>query len=107
MRRVTTGMLAVVMALSATAAFGEVKVARRQERQQQRIAQGVKSGSLTAGETARLENRESAINHEVRADRAANGGTLTAAERAQVNRQQNRASGAIFVDKHNGIHQQQ
>lgn len=106
MRRVTTGMLAVVMALSATAAFGEGKVARRQEWQQHRIAQGAKSGSLTAGETARLENRESAINHEVRADRRANGGTLTPAERAQVNRQQNRVSGAIFADKHNGIHQQ-
>jgi hypothetical protein len=34
-----------------------------------------------------------------------NGGKLTAGERAQVNRQQNRLSGAIFADKHNGIHQ--
>ena len=79
MKRVTTSMMAVVMVLGATAAFGESKVAVRQERQQQRIAQGVKSGSLTAGETARLENREAAINRQVRADRAANGGTLTAA----------------------------
>jgi hypothetical protein len=107
MKRVTTGMLAVVMALSATAAFGETKIGERKDRQQQRIAQGVQSGSLTAGETARLENRESAINQEVRADRTANGGKLTPAERAQVNRQQNRASGAIFAKKHNGVHQQQ
>jgi len=106
MKRVMTGMLTVAMAVSATAAFGESKVGQRKENQQQRIAQGVKSGSLTAGETARLENRESAINHEVRTDRAANGGKLTTAERAQVNRQQNRTSGAIFVDKHNGVHQQ-
>jgi hypothetical protein len=100
MKRVTTGMLMVVMALSATAAFGESEVGQRQERQQQRIAQGVKSGSLTAGQTARLETRESAINHEVRADRAVNGGKLTGAEKAQVNRQLNRTSGAIYADKH-------
>jgi len=106
MRRVTTSMMAVVMALSATAAFGEGKVAVRQERQQQRIAQGVQSGSLTAKGTAHLENREAAINRQVRADRAANGGTLTAAQRAQINQRQNRVSNAIFADKHNGIHQQ-
>jgi len=105
MKRVTTSILAVAMVLSATAAFGESEVGARQQRQQQRIAQGVKSGQLTAGETSRLENRESAINHEVRADRAANGGKLTAGEKAQVNRQQNRTSGAIFVDKHNAAHQ--
>jgi hypothetical protein len=106
MKRVTTSIMAVAMVLSATAAFGEGRVAVRQERQQQRIAQGVQSGSLTARGTANLEKREAAINHEVRTDRAANGGKLTAAQRTQVNRQQNRVSNAIFADKHNGIHQQ-
>jgi hypothetical protein len=77
------------------------EVGQRQRLQQERIAQGVKSGQLTAGETAHLEGRESAINKEVHNDRAANGGTLTAAERRQVNRQQNRASGAIYRKKHN------
>jgi len=38
--------------------------------------------------------------------RAANGGTLTATQRAQINQRQNRVSNAIFADKHNGIHQQ-
>jgi hypothetical protein len=77
------------------------EVGQRQRLQQERIAQGVKSGQLTAGETAHLEGRESAINKEVHNDRAANGGTLTAAERRQVNRQQNRTSGAIYRKKHN------
>jgi hypothetical protein len=77
------------------------EVGQRQRNQQERIAQGVKSGQLTAGETAHLEGRESAINKEVHNDRAANGGTLTAAERRQVNRQQNRTSGAIYRKKHN------
>jgi len=74
---------------------------QRRVNQQDRIAQGVKSGQLTAGETSRLENREAAINHEVRADRNANGGKLTPAERAQVNHQLNQTSRAIYRDKHN------
>jgi hypothetical protein len=77
------------------------EVGQRQRNQQERIAQGVKSGQLTAGETAHLEGREASIHKEVRNDRAANGGTLTGAERRQVNRQQNRASGAIYRKKHN------
>jgi hypothetical protein len=66
------------------------------------IAQGVKSGQLTVGETANLEKREAAINKEVKNDRAENGGKLTAAERRQVNRQENRTSRAIYRKKHNG-----
>ena len=77
------------------------EVAQRKENQQDRIAQGVKSGQLTAGETANLETKEAAINQETRADRAANGGQLTAAEKAQANRQQNQLSKQIYADKHN------
>jgi len=80
-------------------------IPQRQENQQDRIAQGVKSGQLTAGETANLETKEAAINHEVRADRNANGGKLTPAERAQVNRQLNHTSNQIYRDKHNPAHQ--
>jgi hypothetical protein len=81
------------------------EVGKRAENQQDRIAQGVKSGQLTAGETAKLENKEAAINGEVKADRAANGGKLTAAEKAQVNRQQNRLSNQIYKDQHNAATQ--
>src|SRR5450432_1525761 len=77
------------------------EVGKRAENQQDRIAQGVKSGQLTAGETANLENNEAKISREVKADRAANGGKLTAAERKQVNQQQNRESRQIYRDKHN------
>jgi hypothetical protein len=80
----------------------KTEVGKRQENQQDRIAQGVKSGQLTAGEAAHLEKREAAINKEVKYDRAANGGKLTPAERRQVNRQQNRTSNAIYRKKHNG-----
>jgi hypothetical protein len=77
------------------------EVGQRERNQQERIAQGVKSGQLTAGETAHLEGRESAINKEVHNDRAANGGKLTQAERRQVNHQENRTSSAIYNKKHN------
>ena len=80
-------------------------VGKRAENQQDRIAQGIKSGQLTAGEAAHLENNEAKINKEVRNDRAANGGKLTPQERAQVNRQQNKTSRQIYRDKHNGRHQ--
>jgi len=77
------------------------KIHDRKENQQDRIAQGVKSGQLTAGETAHLERQEDAINKEVRAERQFNGGKLTNAEKKQVNRQQNRMSHEINRDKHN------
>jgi len=76
-------------------------IAQRKENQQDRIANGVKSGQLTAGETSNLESKEAAINGETRADRAANGGKLTPAEKQQINRQQNQVSKQIYQDKHN------
>ena len=76
-------------------------IAQRKENQQDRIANGVQSGQLTAGETANLENQQRAINLESLADRQANGGKLTPAERQQVNREQNQASKNIYKDKHN------
>ena len=81
------------------------EVGKRAENQQDRIAQGIKSGQLTAGEANHLENKEAGINHEVAADRAANGGKLTGQEKAQVNRQQNNVSKQIYKDKHNGRRQ--
>jgi len=79
----------------------EGSVNDRRDDQQQRIANGVQSGQLTAGETKRLETREMTLNHEVKTDRQANGGRLTPQERRQVNRQQNNLSGSIYNDKHN------
>jgi hypothetical protein len=84
-----------------TAHYGNNEVGQRRENQQDRIAQGVKSGQLTAGETAKLENQQKGINQQVRADRAANGGKLTPGEKKQVNKEQNAASKNIYNKKHN------
>ena len=83
-----------------TQQYGKNEVDARRENQQDRIAQGIRSGSLNAGQTARLEGSERRINQEVHSDRAANGGKLTAGERAQVNGQQNKLSGRIYRAKH-------
>ncbi len=79
----------------------KTEIGQRKENQQDRIANGVQSGQLTAGETSKLESKEAAINGETRADRAANGGKLTAAEKQQINKQQNQVSNQIYKDKHN------
>jgi len=79
----------------------QTPVPPRQERQQQRIAQGVKSGQLTAGETARLESRDARINRQIARERQANGGKLSAGERKQANQELNHTSRAIYRDKHN------
>lgn len=72
----------------------------RRFNQQGRIANGIASGQLNARQTGNLENREANVNREVKTDRAANGGTLTPAERQQMNRQQNNMSKSIYDDKH-------
>jgi hypothetical protein len=86
----------------ATQRYGNSEVGQREENQQDRIAQGIRSGQLTPGETAKLENQQQGINREVRGMRQANGGRLTRADKRAVNQQQNRASRNIYNKKHNG-----
>jgi hypothetical protein len=85
---------------AATAHYGHNEVGQRRENQQDRIANGIRNGSLTPGEAAHLEGREQHINHQIGADRKANGGKLTGTEKAKINNEQNHASHAIYRDKH-------
>lgn len=80
---------------TATAHYGKNAVDARRENQQDRIVAGIAKGQIGTGEAAHLEKGEAGINREVRADRKANGGSLTTAEKAQVNRQQNGMSRKI------------
>jgi len=101
MNRMIIGLI-----LASTMAFAQQgKIAQRKENQQDRIAQGVKSGQLTPKETAHLENKEANLNKEIRTDRKANGGNLTNNEKKQINQQQNGLSRNIYKDKHNGATQ--
>jgi hypothetical protein len=77
------------------------QVNRREARQQARIANGVKNGSLSPKETSHLEKREANVQAREQKDMAAHNGHLTKAEQRGINRQQNRISRTIHQDKHN------
>jgi hypothetical protein len=66
-----------------------------------RIANGVKSGQLTAGETAHLENHEAALNKEKSQMKAANNGKLTTADKQKLNSQYKGLSHQVYDAKHN------
>jgi len=76
---------------------------QREANQDQRIANGLRTGQMTSGEAARAERTQSAIDQQVHDDRVANGGTLTNQERQQINQEQNAASRQIYNEKHNGV----
>jgi hypothetical protein len=104
MKRVIASVFAgMVLMASASFAAGEKdrRIQQRKENQQKRIVQGVKSGSLTPRETARIERQETTLNKEIRHDRK-DGGKLTRSEKAKINRQQNRLSREIHNQKHDG-----
>ncbi|MGB6944278.1 MAG: hypothetical protein WBE37_17890 [Bryobacteraceae bacterium] len=105
MKRMFRALAVTGMLISATGLVQAQEIHQRKENQQDRIASGVKNGSLTPHETANLEGKEAAVNRETRRDRAQNGGNLTNKEKAQINHQQNRLSRNIYRDKHNAAHQ--
>lgn len=74
-------------------------VSKRQLQQQKRIADGVRSGELTAKESAHLEAREAKIQADKQAAKA--DGVVTAGERAKLQAEENRASKKIYQKKHN------
>lgn len=94
------GLAESVLSASATLPVAEAGVVKNREvRQQKRIGQGVRSGELTARETAKLEREQAKIG----ADRqkALADGTMTKKEKAKLTREQNRASRHIYRQKHN------
>ena len=67
MKRFLIGSIIAATMIAVSLPAQEIK--KRQENQQDRIAQGAASGELTAAETARLETREAKLNHKSRKDR--------------------------------------
>jgi hypothetical protein len=107
--KITTVALAASLAFAPAILFAQTTattttpptIQDRKVDQQDRIAQGVKSGQLTAGETSHLEHQEAGINKEERGMRAQDNGHLTAQDRKTINKQQNVESKRIYRDKHN------
>ena len=77
------------------------EVNHREHHQQKRIANGIKSGRLNAGEAANLEGQEAGLKAQERAEVKANGGHLTKGEQQQLNQEENNLSHQIYNDKHN------
>jgi len=91
-------MMAAALTTPVYAQTATPGVDARQERQQQRIDQGVASGELNAREAARLNRQQDRI--ERMEERAKSDGVVTNQERRQLNRAQNRASRHIAREKH-------
>jgi hypothetical protein len=92
-----TGLVAIAF-LPSVALAGEVY--NRQVRQEQRINQGVKNGSISAQEYNKLQKREIALNAaRLRDIRDGNG--FTAHEKYKLNQRASRISNSIYTYKHN------
>jgi len=101
-------MLSALVLIGCGSAFAQVPgsttgagVDAREANQQQRIEQGIKSGTLTPKETQKLERREMSIERQEDRMRARNGGELTAKDRAVLDRRLDNTSRAIYNKKHN------
>ena len=92
---------AALLAQTPTPGAHDYNVNQRKADQQGRIAGGVRSGQLTAGETGRLEHQEAGINREEHGMRAQDNGHLTKQDRRTLHAQQNQESRRIYRDKHN------
>lgn len=76
------------------------QINRRETNQQNRIANGVKNGQLTPGQTARLERGEQRLQNNEKRDMAKDNGHLTKQDQRQLNREANHMSKRIYKDKH-------
>jgi hypothetical protein len=77
------------------------QINKREQNQQNRIANGVKSGQLTPGETRRLERGEQRLQNNEKKDMAKDNGHLTKQDQRHLNREANHMSKRIYKDKHN------
>ena len=92
---------ALAIAIGISGANAQKVIHRHAVRQQARIANGVKTGELTKGETKNIENKEKAIHQEVKVAKA--DGKITGAERRDIRQDQRQTSRTIYRDKHNGL----
>ena len=89
---------ALVAAMAPVFALAQ-DINERQENQQQRIRQGVRSGELTRREALRLQREQARVRFaEARARRS--GGEFTPRERARIQRELNQSSRHIRRQKH-------
>jgi hypothetical protein len=104
MKRIAVATMIAALSLAtvsiANAGDRDPRVNARQQNQQARIRQGVRSGELTGHEARKLEHEERGVRKEERQDKA--DGQLTAAERKDLHQDLNKASRDIYAQKHDG-----
>lgn len=93
-------MAVAAMVLAGSATVFAAGIEQRQRNQQHRIHQGIRSGSVTPGEAARLEREQVRIERMERRLKA--DGDFTRRDRARVQHRLNRSSRHIYRAKHNG-----
>ena len=77
------------------------EVDNREANQQQRTANGLRSGEMTSGEAARTNQNQAHVAQQVHNERTANGGALTGQQKKQANHEENKNSRQIYNEKHN------
>ena len=76
------------------------QVNRREQRQQNRIANGMKNDKLSSKQASHLEHREANLQKTEQKDMAKHNGHLTKAEQRNLNHRENHISKSIYKDKH-------
>lgn len=97
---ILTGAAFVVGATAMSLPAAADQIDRRQAKQAHRIEQGLRSGELTRFEALKLKSQQAYIRALER--RAEADGRVTRAERARIRAAQDRASRAIYAEKHDG-----
>ncbi|MBI5341995.1 MAG: hypothetical protein HZB63_01475 [Deltaproteobacteria bacterium] len=98
---VMAAILVLAVTIAAPAFAGDTSspgIEQRQRNQQQRIDEGVRNGSLTPAEAARLEREQAQIERQERRLKA--DGDFTPRERARIQHRLDQSSRHIYREKH-------
>ena len=98
MKCIVFATLVAAATLPVAAQTSTPRIDQREVNQQQRIEQGVNSGSLTPKETAKLEKGEAKIDK--MEAKAKSDGKVTEKERKKLTKAQNKESKKIYKEKH-------
>ncbi len=96
MKRTIAGILTLGL-LALAPLYGQGPLKEREKNQKARIKEGVKDGSVTKAEAAKLKQEQKQIKGDVAAAHA--DGVVTGKEAAKITREQNKASRDIFKQK--------
>jgi len=102
--KLKTYLLGLGLVLFCAAGFSQTtkrKIAKRQNIQDARVNQGLRTGELTKREAIRLKQQQKDIKRSKRAAKA--DGKLTRKERRVIKAKQNKASQAIYRKKNNKL----